>query len=302
MMYDIGIVGGGTAGMTAAIYGQRAGKKTIIIEGGAFGGQITSSPNVENYPGIASVSGSEFSMNLLDQAVKLGAETQTEQVMGIREEDGKKIIVTDGKEYPCRSIILATGVTHRHLGVPGEERLTGAGVSYCATCDGMFFRGRDVAVVGGGSTALQDAEFLSGYCSKVYLIHRRDEFRGENNIVKRLEKKENVEFILSATVKEIVGENMVEKLILNHKKTGEESELPVAGVFVAVGQIPQNDMFADVVRLDGSGFILAAEDCMTSHPGIFAAGDCRTKEVRQLTTAAADGAVAALAACKYIAE
>lgn len=302
MMYDIGIVGGGTAGMTAAIYGQRAGKKTIIIEGGAFGGQITSSPNVENYPGIASVSGSEFSMNLLDQAVKLGAETQTEQVTGIREEDGKKIIVTDGKEYPCRSIILATGVTHRHLGVPGEERLTGAGVSYCATCDGMFFRGRDVAVVGGGSTALQDAEFLSGYCSKVYLIHRRDEFRGENNIVKRLEKKENVEFILSATVKEIVGENMVEKLILNHKKTGEESELPVAGVFVAVGQIPQNDMFADIVRLDGSGFILAAEDCMTSHPGIFAAGDCRTKEVRQLTTAAADGAVAALAACKYIAE
>ena len=302
MMYDIGIVGGGTAGMTAAIYGQRAGKKTIIIEGGAFGGQITSSPNVENYPGIASVSGSEFSMNLLDQAVKLGAETQTEQVTGIREENGIKIIVAGEKEYPCRSIILATGVTHRHLGVPGEERLTGAGVSYCATCDGMFFRGRDVAVVGGGSTALQDAEFLSGYCSKVYLIHRRDEFRGEDNIVKRLEKKENVEFILSAAVKEIVGENMVEKLILNHKKTGEETELPVAGVFIAVGQIPQNDAFADVVRLDGSGFILAAEDCMTSHPGIFAAGDCRTKEVRQLTTAAADGAVAALAACKYIAE
>lgn len=302
MMYDIGIVGGGTAGMTAAIYGQRAGKKTIIIEGGAFGGQITSSPNVENYPGIASVSGSEFSMNLLDQAVKLGTETQTEQVTGIREENGIKIIVAGEKEYPCRSIILATGVTHRHLGVPGEERLTGAGVSYCATCDGMFFRGRDVAVVGGGSTALQDAEFLSGYCSKVYLIHRRDEFRGEDNIVKRLEKKENVEFILSAAVKEIVGENMVEKLILNHKKTGEESELPVAGVFIAVGQIPQNDAFADVVRLDGSGFILAAEDCMTSHPGIFAAGDCRTKEVRQLTTAAADGAVAALAACKYIAE
>ena len=300
-MYDIGIVGGGTAGMTAAIYGQRAGKKTIIIDGGAFGGQITSSPNVENYPGIASVSGSEFSMNLLDQAVKLGAETQTEQVTGIREENGIKIIVAGGKEYPCRSIILATGVTHRHLGVPGEERLTGAGVSYCATCDGMFFRGRDVAVVGGGSTALQDAEFLSGYCSKVYLIHRRDEFRGEDNIVKRLEKKENVEFILSAAVKEIVGENMVEKLILNHKKTGEETELPVAGVFIAVGQIPQNDAFADVVRLDGSGFILAAEDCMTSHPGIFAAGDCRTKEVRQLTTAAADGAVAALAACKYIA-
>ncbi len=301
-MYDIGIIGGGTAGMTAAIYGQRAGKKTLIIEGGAFGGQITSSPNVENYPGIASVSGSEFSMNLLDQATKLGADTVTEQVTGIRDEGAQKVIVTKGQEYPCKSVILATGVTHRHLGAPGEERLTGAGVSYCATCDGMFFRGRDVAVVGGGSTALQDAEFLSNYCKKVYLIHRRDEFRGEDSIVKRLREKDNVEFILSATVKEIVGEMVVEKLILNHIKTGETSELPVNGVFVAVGQIPKNEMFADVVKLDVGGFILAAEDCVTSHPGIFAAGDCRTKEVRQLTTAAADGAVAALAACKYIAE
>lgn len=301
-MYDIGIIGGGTAGMTAAVYGQRAGKKTLIIEGGAFGGQITSSPNVENYPGIASVSGSEFSMNLLDQATKLGADTVTEQVTGIRDEGSQKVIVTGSNEYPCKSVILATGVTHRHLGAPGEGRLAGAGVSYCATCDGMFFRGRDVAVIGGGSTALQDAEFLSNYCKKVYLIHRRDEFRGEDNIVKRLREKENVEFILSATVKEITGEDAVEKLILNHKKTGEESELAVAGVFVAVGQIPKNEVFADVVKLDAGGFILASEDCLTSHPGIFAAGDCRTKEVRQLTTAAADGAVAALAACKYIVE
>ena len=301
-MYDIGIIGGGTAGMTAAIYGQRAGKKTIIIEGGAFGGQITSSSNVENYPGIASVSGSEFSMNLLDQAVKLGAETAMEQVTGIREDGSGKVIETAGKEYPCRSVILATGVTHRHLGVPNEERLTGAGVSYCATCDGMFFRGRDVAVVGGGSTALQDAEFLSNYCKKVYLIHRRDEFRGEDSIVKRLEGKENVEFILSATVKEIIGDQSVEGLALNNKKTEEEFKLDVSGVFIAVGQIPKNEIFADVVKLDADGFILAAEDCITSHPGIFAAGDCRTKEVRQLTTAAADGAVAALAACKFIAE
>lgn len=300
-MYDIGIIGGGTAGMTAAIYGQRAGKKTIIIEGGVFGGQITSSPNVENYPGIASVSGSEFSMNLLDQAVKLGAETAKDQVTGIREEDGVKIIETAGKEYPCRSVILATGVTHRHLGIPNEERLTGAGVSYCATCDGMFFRGRDVAVIGGGSTALQDAEFLSNYCRKVYLIHRRDEFRGEDSIVKRLQGKENVEFILSATVKEIIGDQAVERLIVNSKKSGKEFKLDVSGVFIAVGQIPKNEIFADVVKLDADGFILAAEDCITSRPGIFAAGDCRTKEVRQLTTAAADGAVAALAACKYIA-
>ncbi len=288
--------------MTAAIYGQRAGKKTVIIEGGNFGGQITSSPNVENYPGIASVSGSEFSMNLLDQAMKLGTETVVEKVTGIREEDGIKVIETTGKEYPCRSIILATGVTHRHLGVPGEEKLTGAGVSYCATCDGAFFRGRDVAVIGGGSTALQDAEFLSDYCRKVYLVHRRDEFRGEESIVRRLREKENVEFVLSATVKEIPGDTMVEGVILNNKKTGEEIRLDVAGVFIAVGQIPQNEQFAETVKLDASGFILASEDCMTSHPGIFAAGDCRTKEVRQLTTAAADGAVAALAACKYVAE
>src|SRR5699024_2722996 len=193
-------------------------------------------------------------------------------------------------------------LTHRHLGVADEDRLTGAGVSYCATCDGAFFRGRDVAVIGGGSTALQDAEFLANYCNKVYLIHRRDEFRGEDSIVKRLEGKENVEFLLSMTVKEIIGDAMVEGMILNNKKTGEESGLEVSGVFIAVGQIPQNEIFADTVKLDGSGFILAAEDCVTSHPGIFAAGDCRTKEVRQLTTAAADGAVAALAACKYKAE
>ena len=301
-MYDIGIIGGGTAGMTAAIYGQRAGKRTVIIEGAAFGGQITSSPNVENYPGIASVSGSEFSMNLLDQAMKLGAETVMEQVTGIRDEGAVKVILTTEKEYPCRSVILATGVTHRHLGVPNEERLTGSGVSYCATCDGAFFRGRDVAVVGGGSTALQDAEFLSNFCRKVYLIHRRDEFRGEERIVKRLEEKENVEFILSATVREIIGDAAVERLILNSKKTGKQFKLEVSGLFIAVGHIPQNDAFADVVKLDGSGFILAAEDCVTSCPGIFAAGDCRTKEVRQLTTAAADGAVAALAACKYIAS
>lgn len=300
-IFDIGIIGGGTAGMTAAIYGQRAGKQTVIVEGSTFGGQITSSPNVENYPGIASVSGSEFSMNLLDQATKLGAETVMDQVTGLRDEDGVKVIETAGKEYPCRSVILATGVTHRHLGVPNEERLTGAGVSYCATCDGMFFRGRDVAVVGGGSTALQDAEFLSNYCRKVYLIHRRDEFRGEDSIVKRLESKENVEFILSATVRDIIGDQAVERLIVNSKKTGKEFKLDVSGVFIAVGQIPKNEIFADVVKLDADGFILAAEDCITSRPGIFAAGDCRTKEVRQLTTAAADGAVAALAACRYIA-
>ena len=299
-MYDIGIIGGGTAGMTAAIYGQRAGKRTVIIEGTNFGGQIVSSTNVENYPGIASVSGSEFSMNLLDQAMKLGAETVAEQADRVQKEDGMFVIETSEKAYPCRSVILATGVTHRHLGIEKEEKLVGAGVSYCATCDGAFFRGRDVAVIGGGNTALQDAEFLSNYCRKVYLIHRRDEFRGEKSLAERLKEKENVEFVLSATVKEIVGETMVEGLILNNKKTGEEFKIEVSGVFVAIGQIPQNDKFKDLIKLDEDGFILASEDCLTSCPGVFAAGDCRTKEVRQLTTAAADGSVAALAACKYL--
>ncbi len=286
--------------MTAAIYGQRAGKRTVIIEAMNYGGQITSSPNVENYPGIASVSGAEFSMNLLDQAMKLGAETELEQVTGIREEDGIKVIETEGKEYPCRTVIIATGVTHRHLGLEKEDKLVGAGVSYCATCDGAFFKGRDVAVIGGGNTALQDAEFLSNYCNKVYLVHRRDEFRGEAGLVEPLKRKENVEFVLSATVKELVGEHVVEGLVLNNKKTGEDFQISVSGVFAAIGQVPENQAFAGLVRLDESGFVEASEDCVTSCEGIFAAGDCRTKEVRQLTTAAADGAVAALAACRYI--
>ena len=299
-MYDIGIIGGGTAGLTAAIYGQRAGKRTVIIEQMNFGGQITSSHKVENYPGIASISGSEYSMNLLDQAMKLGTETVMEKVTGVREENGIKVIETTGKEYPCKTVIIATGVTHRHMGIEKEIQLTGSGVSYCATCDGAFFRGRDVAVIGGGNTALQDAEFLSNYCNKVYVVHRRDEFRADASLVDVLKEKENVEFVLSATVKDILGEFMVEGVVLNDKKTAGEIKLDVSGVFVAIGQIPQNETFAELVKLDSQGFILASEDCMTSHPGIFAAGDCRTKEVRQLTTAAADGTVAALAACKYI--
>lgn len=300
MVYDIGIIGGGTAGMTAAVYGQRAGKRTIMIEGMNYGGQITVSPKVENYPGITSVSGAEFSMNLLDQAMGLGAETELEQVTGIHEEGGLKVIETEGKEYPCRTVIIATGVSHRHLGLEKEEKLMGAGVSYCATCDGAFFKGKDVAVIGGGNTALQDADFLSNYCNKVYLVHRRDEFRGEAGLVEPLKKKDNVEFVLSATVKDIVGENVVEGLVINNKKTGEDFQISVSGVFVAIGQVPDNQAFSGLVDLDETGFVAASEDCMTSRPGIFAAGDCRTKEVRQLTTAAADGAVAALAACKYI--
>ena len=300
MIYDIGIIGGGTAGMTAAIYGQRAGRSTLVLEGVTYGGQIVNSPKVENYPGIASISGAEFSMNLLGQASGLGAVTKNEQAERIYSENGLHVIETASSRYKCRTVILATGMVHRHLGLQQEAKLAGAGVSYCATCDGMFFRGRETAVVGGGNTALQDAEFLSNYCKKVYLIHRRQELRGEDSLAERLRQKENVEFVLDSVVKDILGGQVTEGIVVENKVSGEERTIPVAGVFVAVGQIPQNDRFAEYVKLDGAGFILASEDCVTSRAGVFAAGDCRTKEVRQLTTAAADGAVAALAAVKYI--
>ena len=298
-MYDIGIIGGGTAGLTAAIYGQRAGKRTLVIEGLNFGGQIVNSPKVENYPGLESISGSQYSMNLLNQAMKLGAETASERVKEVREENGIKIIVTDQKEYPCKAVILATGVAHRHLGIPQEEALAGSGVSYCATCDGAFSAGR-CSSDRWRKYRSAGCRIPSNYCNKVYVVHRRDEFRGESNLVDVLKEKDNVEFVLDSIVKDIEGKFMVERLFLRNKKTGEDFHIPVSGVFVAIGQIPQNEIFDGLVRLDENGFILASEDCMTSHPGIFAAGDCRTKEVRQLTTAAADGSVAALAACKYL--
>ncbi|MCB6200714.1 thioredoxin-disulfide reductase [Extibacter muris] len=301
-MYDIVIVGGGTAGMTAAIYGLRAGKKVLLIEGTTFGGQITLSPHVENYPGIAEVSGSQFATAMAEQASALGAELEYTKVKSVRKDGGNKIVVTEDKEIPCRTVILATGVSHRHLGVPREEELVGAGVSYCAVCDGAFFKGSDVAVVGGGSTALQDAVFLSEYCSHVYVVHRRDEFRGEKHLVETLSARDNVTFVLDSVVSEIKGEDAVESIRILNKKTGGTSELKVEGIFIAVGQKPNNDPFEEIVKLNEEGYILAAEDCMTSCPGIFAAGDCRTKEVRQLTTAAADGSVAALAACRYIEE
>ncbi len=302
MVYDIAIIGGGTAGLTAAIYGQRAGKTTILFEKINYGGQIVNSPKVENYPGIPGISGSEFTMQLYEQAAALEAQFRQEEVLEIeKDSDGFWLVRTSGQSYSCRSVILAGGMEHRHLGVPGEERLKGAGVSYCATCDGMFFRGRNVAVIGGGNTALQDAEFLSNYCKKVYLIHRRDTFRGEEGLVKRLAAKENVEFMLDTVVEDILGEHMVEGLHLRNKSSDTQSELVVSGVFVAVGQIPKNEPFASLVETDEGGFIVAGEDTKTSAAGVFAAGDCRTKAVRQLTTAAADGSVAALAAVQYVA-
>ena len=312
-MKDVIIIGAGTAGLTAAIYALRAGKSVLVLEQGNYGGQIINTPKVENYPGIEQISGYEFAAGLYRQAEKLGMEYRSEKVTDIRLEDGaeareelssasletgNKIVETTEQSYRARAVILATGAKNRPLGIEKEAEYTGRGISYCATCDGMFFRGKKVAVVGGGNTALEDAAFLSNYCEKVYLIHRRETFRGEEKLVKELRKKENVEFFLGKTVQELEGGATLQAVVLRDKISGEESRLEISGLFVAIGQMPENGVFARLVDLDENGYILAGEDCRTNVEGIFAAGDCRKKTVRQLTTAAADGAVAALAAAQ----
>ena len=312
-MKDVIIIGAGTAGLTAAIYALRAGKSVLVLEQGNYGGQIINTPKVENYPGIEQISGYEFAAGLYRQAEKLGMEYRSEKVTDIRLEDGaeareelssasletgNKIVETTEQSYCARAVILATGAKNRPLGIEKEAEYTGRGISYCATCDGMFFRGKKVAVVGGGNTALEDAAFLSNYCEKVYLIHRRETFRGEEKLVKELRKKENVEFFLNKTVQELEGGATLQAVVLRDKISGEKSMLEISGLFVAIGQMPENGVFAGLVDLDENGYILAGEDCRTNVEGIFAAGDCRKKTVRQLTTAAADGAVAALAAAQ----
>lgn len=312
-MKDVIIIGAGTAGLTAAIYALRAGKSVLVLEQGNYGGQIINTPKVENYPGIEQISGYEFAAGLYRQAEKLGMEYRSEKVTDIRLEGGaeakeelssasletgNKIVETTEQSYCARAVILATGAKNRPLGIEKEAEYTGRGISYCATCDGMFFRGKKVAVVGGGNTALEDAAFLSNYCEKVYLIHRRETFRGEEKLVKELRKKENVEFFLNKTVQELEGGATLQAVVLRDKISGEKSRLEISGLFVAIGQMPENGVFAGLVDLDENGYILAGEDCRTNVEGIFAAGDCRKKTVRQLTTAAADGAVAALAAAQ----
>ena len=298
-MNDIVIIGAGTAGLSAAIYARRAGKTVLVLEQLSYGGQIINTPEIENYPGIRNISGFDFATGLYEQATALGAEVLIEKVVSIEDGDIKKVVTEEGS-HECRAVILATGAKNRPLGLAREEELTGAGVSYCATCDGAFFRGKDVAVNGGGNTALEDALFLSNYCSHVYLIHRRDAFRGDDKEVQRLKDKENVEFVLDSVITALNGEDALESVSVKNVKTGEEKDLAVKGLFVAIGQMPDNAAFAGLVELDDHGYIKAGEDCLTGTKGIFTAGDCRTKTVRQLTTAAADGAVAALAACSYI--
>ena len=299
-MFDLIIVGAGTAGLSAAIYGVRAGKSVLVLEGAAYGGQIINTPEIENYPGIKKISGFEFATNLYNQAKELGAEIRFEKVLSVQEKNGHKVVVTKDKEYEAKAVILATGAKNRNLGIEKEQELVGKGVSYCATCDGMFYRGKLVAVNGGGNTAVEDATFLSEYVEKVYVIHRRDSFRADKAEVDRLVAKKNVELVLNSTIKALESDASGLTGILVVDKDGKERRIQVDGLFVAIGQAPDNEAFRNEVDLDGKGYISAGEDCSTKTEGIFTAGDCRTKAVRQLATAASDGAVAALAAVNYI--
>ncbi|XVG94830.1 thioredoxin-disulfide reductase [Eubacteriales bacterium KG127] len=301
-MYDILIIGAGPAGMTAAIYGQRGGKKTVLFDQTSYGGQIINTAEIANYPGIPNMSGLDFANKLYAQFTDLGAEMRYEKIIEIKDGDKPvKTVVTDsGEEYHCKSIIIATGASPRPLGVEGEEKYVGAGISYCATCDGAFFKNKIVAVVGGGNTALEDAEILSGLCKKVYLIHRRDEFRGEVSNVERVKSKDNVELLLNCVVTKLSGERFIESIEVKNKKTDDVKKIDIDGVFVAIGQMPKNDAFKNFVGINKEGYVVAGEDCNTNIPGIFVAGDCRTKKVRQITTAVGDGAVAGLAAIEHI--
>ncbi len=301
-MTDIIIIGAGTAGLSAAIYAQRAGKSAVLIEESAYGGQIINTPDIENYPGIGHISGFEFAQGLYEQATNLGAVVEFTKALSVTENGGIISVETSDKTFEAKALIIATGAKNRPLGLDKEQKLIGSGVSYCATCDGAFFKGKDVAVMGGGNTALEDAQFLSGYCNKVYLIHRRDAFRGDKKNVDLLNQKENIEFVLNSTIEEILGEDSVAGVKVKNKVDGSTRDLEVSGLFVAIGQMPDNEIFRDFVDIDDKGYVIAGEDCKTRTPGFFVAGDCRTKTVRQLTTAASDGAVAALAACAYIDE
>ena len=299
-MEDIVVIGGGPAGLTAAIYIERAGKHAVVFEGATVGGQIVTAANVVNYPGIKSISGADFALGLYEQAIGLGAEVRFSKVVGIEDKGEKhKLIKTTDGDIECKAVILATGAQNRKLGVDGEDRLLGKGVSYCATCDGNFFKGKDVAVVGGGNTALEDALYLANTSRKVYLIHRRNELRGDASIAEELKKKPNVEFVLEANVTKLLGEAKLEQIEVT-KLDGSKLTLDVSGLFIAVGQVPGNGAFANLITLDNFGYVVAGEDCTTNVPGIFVAGDARTKAVRQLTTAGGDGATAALAAVNYI--
>ncbi len=302
-MYDIIIIGAGPAGLTAAVYARRANKSVLLLDKGAFGGQITYSPKVENYPGFESVSGSQLADYMVEQALSQGAEVEVEAATGIQlSPDGvtKTVVTEDGNRYEALSVIIATGAKHRHLGLPNEDKFIGEGISFCAVCDGAFYKDKTVALIGGGNSALQEAILLSETCKKVIVVQNLDFLTGEQQLQDILAQRDNVEIITGHVVTEIPDGDALHAVVIESTATGERTTLKVDGMFVAIGLVPENTPFADHIDLDKWGYADSGEDCTTRTNGIFVAGDCRRKGVRQITTATADGAVSAVAACRYI--
>ena len=293
-MYDIIIIGAGPAGLTAAIYARRANKSVLVLEAKSYGGQILNANNVENYPGYISISGYDLATNMYNQAKELGAEIKFETAIHI---DKDKKVTTNKDTYEAKAIILATGAENRKLNIPNEEDYVGKGISYCATCDGNFFKNKIVAVVGGGNTALEDAVYLSNIAKKVYLIHRRDNFRGEARYLSDIKKKDNVELILNSNVTKLIGKNILEKIVVTDNENNSK-EIEINGLFIAVGQSPKNEIFANLIKINDYGYIESSDGVHTNIEGIYVAGDNRVKELRQLTTAVSDGSIAATTAIK----
>lgn len=297
-MYDIIVIGAGPAGLTAALYALRANKSVLVLEKGAFGGQITFSPKVENIPGFVSLTGNEFADKMVEQVIEQGADIEPSEVFEIK--DGEiKTVVTDSGEHQAKAVIIATGAKHRLPGIDRETDFIGNGISFCAVCDGAFYEGKDVCVLGGGNSALQEALLLSDLCNKVYVVQNLDKLTGEGKLADMLYQKNNVEIITSTVITELLGDDELNGVTIK-SENGETRKLDVDGLFVAIGLIPQNEIFKNVLPLDSYGYADVDECCKTSTKGIFVAGDCRKKHVRQVATACSDGAVAALAACDYI--
>lgn len=298
---NIIIIGAGPAGLTAAIYARRAGYGAVVLEENIYGGQVATTSEVENYPGYRQISGVDLSMKLYEHAEALGAQIRFEQLTGCElQAPLKRLTASSGEQLQARAVIIAGGAKRRQVGCPGEDRLRGRGVSYCATCDGAFYKGKQVAVIGGGNTALEDALFLSNSCPVVHLIHRREEFRAVPSLQQAVQARENIQLHLGKTASEILGEKAVEGLRLSDQKTQAEELLAVSGVFVAIGTQPDNALYRGQLPMDAQGYFLAGEDCQTPLPGVFVAGDCRKKPLRQIVTATADGAVAATMAAAYL--
>lgn len=298
-MYDIIVVGAGPAGLTAALYACRANKSVLVLEKGAFGGQITYSPKVENIPGFVSLTGNEFADKLVEQVLEQGADIEPSEVLEIK--DGEiKTVVTDMGEYEAKAVIIATGAKHRLPGIERESEFIGNGISFCAVCDGAFYEGKTVCVLGGGNSALQEALLLSDICKRVYVVQNLDYLTGEQRLADRLYEKENVEVIKGAVITELKGEGELNGITVQKISDWSKRDIEIDGLFIAIGLIPQNEPFKSLLDLDKLGYVDSDEGCLTKTRGIFVAGDCRKKKIRQVATAAADGAIAALAACDYI--